>query len=166
MFKGLVLVLAGALTLSLTGCGATKDWVIDYAKRTAVDVVDSRIDKFNENTLGPRLELIEKQVGKIDADNDGEFSDEELLAKMKEQVVVAVEGLKGAVYAESDASLTERLKDYATTDDSFMNMVYLAIIYILGKFGIKTGPAGLKGLRNFLERRKTKVATEEHVDLS
>ncbi len=73
MFKGLALLLIGATLAvgSLSGCGAQKAWVIDKAKEIAINVVDSQVDKLNENVLAPKFAEIEEKIGTIDTDDDG-----------------------------------------------------------------------------------------------
>lgn len=166
MFKGFALLLIST-TLAvggLSGCGAAKDWVIEKSKEVAIRVVDSRIEKFNEK-LAPKFAEIEGQIGTIDTDGSGEFSKEELNDAVKRQLAEVKDGLVAAVTEESDASVSERLKNYATGDE-IKNLLYLVLAWILAQFGWTVGPKGIGGLRQFLERRKEKKEATETVDLS
>lgn len=166
MFKGLALLLAGMLAVSsLSGCGATKEWIITQAKETAINVVDKQIEKLNEKTIAPKFAEIEGKLGQIDVDGDGEFSKEELESKIKDSVKDAVAGLTEAVKADNEKSLAENLKDYAK-GDNVQYLLYLVVAWILSSLGWGVGPKGIKGLRHFLEKRKEKTVAKETVDLS
>jgi hypothetical protein len=166
--KWLGLVLATTMTVgTLTGCGVTKQWVIDRAKEIAVKTVDKQITKLNENTIAPKFAEIEESLGrKIDSNADGLWSDDELAAAIKSQSKQTFTEVKDLLLSEAgenaDKSLTEKLKDLPSKSDQFKYLLYLVAAYILSKLGIKVGPKGLQTLRERLEKRKK---TQE-VDLS
>lgn len=163
---GLVLISAIALG-GITGCGATREWVVDFVKDQGVKIVDSQIEKFNENTVAPKFAQIEEDLGrKVDSNNDGLWSDEEIAGAIKESVPGLLGDFRETVLSEAgentDKSLTERLKDLPTKSDNLMNILYLVAAYFLSKLGIKVGPKGLQKLKDRLEEKKK----AQQVDLS
>lgn len=155
-WMGLVLVCAMTTgTLTLTGCGATKEWIIDKAKDIAVKTVDSQITKLNERVIAPKFAEIEQNLGqKIDKDDDGLWSDDEIKSAAAAQAKKTFDEVKTLLLEESDKSLTEKLKELPNKSDQLMMLLYLVGAWILAKLGIKVGPKGLQTLRERLERKK------------
>lgn len=157
-FLGLMLVCAMTAG-TLTGCGTTRAWVVDFVKDQTVKIVDKQIVKYNEKTIAPKFAEIENNLGhKVDTDADGVWSENEIKTAAKEQAVKTFAEVKDLLLAESaenaDKSLTERLKEIPKKSEQFQYLLWLVGAYILSKFGIKVGPKGLQTLRERLEKKK------------
>lgn len=158
--KWLGLVLTAAMMVgTLTGCGATKQWIVDRAKEIAISTVDKQITKLNENVIAPKFAEIEGSLDhKIDSDSDGLWSDEELAQAIKDQSKQTFIEVKDLLLSEAsenaNKSLTEKLKDLPSKSDQLKYLLYLVIAYVLSKLGIKVGPKGLQTLRERLEKKK------------
>ena len=151
---GLILVLALGFG-GLTGCSVTKEWIVTTAKDIAVRTVDSQINKLNEKVIGPEIARLEEQLGtKVDADDDGLWSDDEIVTAIKSQSQTAIKDAISVFKEDSDKSLTERLKNLATKEDGMKGLLLLVVAWVLAKLGIKVGPKGLQSLKERLAKPK------------
>lgn len=127
---------------SVVGCQSILNKAKDVATEAAINVADRKMNQFYDSTIMPKIVALEEKIGKLDQNGDGEFSSEELTGAIIRQVKadIARDGIGGI--------------DWTT-------LMTLIGMWLTQKFGLKFGPKGFKGFRNW----KSKRGSEPEVDL-